>query len=152
VVDFGTGTGTYAIELAKSRPDIRVIALDELQPMLDKVRQKLATEPLKNMEPVMARSPEASALVGKVDRVLALNVLHELGDAALGEVLALLKSSGGVLFVDWNAEAPRDYGPPKEHVYSPLEAQRRLEKAGFQVTGQKLFPHHYALVCRRAAT
>ena len=35
VVDFGTGIGTYAIELARARPDLEVIALDEQQQMLD---------------------------------------------------------------------------------------------------------------------
>src|SRR5918996_2813953 len=89
LVDFGTGTGTYAIELAAARPDARIIALDEQQEMLDRLAAKLAARPLPNLEPVMARTPAASALEGRADRVLGLNVLHELGDEAMGEVRAL---------------------------------------------------------------
>ena len=40
IVDFGTGIGTYAIELARSRPDLEVIALDEQEKMLALLRAK----------------------------------------------------------------------------------------------------------------
>jgi SAM-dependent methyltransferase len=145
VVDFGTGTGTYAIELARARPDLRVIALDEQQAMLDKLQAKLTLDPLQNLEVVMARTPAARALEGKVDRVLGLNVLHELGDDALRELLALPALTGRALFVDWSAAVDRDVGPPRDHVYSPEEAAERLESLGFRVQGQRLFRYHYAL-------
>jgi SAM-dependent methyltransferase len=145
VVDFGTGTGTYAIELARARPDLHVIALDEQQAMLDKLRAKLAPEPLENLELVMARTPAAHALEGKVDRVLGLNVLHELGDDALKELLALPGPTGRALLVDWSAAVDRDVGPPRDHVYSPEEAAARLASLGFRIDGQRLFRYHYAI-------
>ncbi len=52
VVDFGTGVGTYAIELARSRPDLEVIALDEQQEMLDLLRAKPAAQKLSNLKAV----------------------------------------------------------------------------------------------------
>jgi len=146
VVDFGTGTGTYAVELARSRPDLRVIALDEQAEMLDRLRAKLAHHPLKNVEPVLSPSPRN--LGGAADRILALNVLHELGDAALAELRALLKPDGAVAFIDWSAEGERPIGPPNDHVYTPAEARERLEAGGFAVLRQQLFPYHYGLVCR----
>jgi len=149
VVDFGTGTGTYAIELARRRPDLRIIALDEQPEMLDRLRAKLTQKPLKNVEPVLAPSPESRALAGAADCILGLNVLHELGDAAFGELRSLLKPDGAVAFIDWNAEVERPVGPPKGHVYSPAEAKERLEEHGFAVLRQRLFPFHYGLVCRR---
>lgn len=42
LLDFGTGTGTYAIELARMRPDVEVIALDEQPEMLVLLRAKPA--------------------------------------------------------------------------------------------------------------
>jgi ubiquinone/menaquinone biosynthesis C-methylase UbiE len=145
VVDFGTGTGTYAIELARERPDLRVVALDEQQAMLDKLLAKLAPAPVKNLHVVMARTPAARALEGKVERVLAINVLHELGDEALEELLALPGRGGRILLVDWNAAAEREVGPPRDHVYAPKEAADRLVGTGFKVEGEKLFRYHYAL-------
>ena len=149
IVDFGTGTGTYALELAAARRDVRVIALDEQEPMLERVRAKLAERPLANVEPVMARSARARELESRADRVLALNVLHEVGDQALEELRALLKPDGRAVFVDWNAEVERDVGPPRDHVYSPAEAAARVERFGFAVDRRRDFPYHYALVCSR---
>ena len=145
VVDFGTGTGTYAIELARARPDLRVIALDEQQAMLDKLQAKLVSDPLENLELVLARTPAARTLEGTVDRVLGLNVLHELGDDALKELLALPGPAGRALLVDWSATVDRDVGPPRDHVYSPEEAATRLEALGFRVDGQLLFRYHYVI-------
>ena len=146
VVDFGTGTGTYAIELAAARPDLKVFALDEQQPMLDLLATKLIDRPLVNLESLMARTPAAQALKGRADRVLALNVLHELGDEAIDELAALLKPDGRVLFIDWNAEADRTAGPPRDHVYGPQAAAARIEHFGFAVDKQTLFRDHYALL------
>ena len=148
VVDFGTGTGTYAIELAAARPDIKVFALDEQQPMLDLLAKKLVHRPLANLKPLMARTPASQALEGHADRVLALNVLHELGDDALRELAALVKPDGRVLFIDWNAEADRTAGPPRDHVYGPEAAAARVEHFEFEVERKTLFRDHYALMCQ----
>ena len=111
-VDFGTGTGTYAIELARSRPDLEVIALDEQQEMLDLLRAKPAAQKLSNLKAL--HTNEITKLNGTADRVLALNVLHEVGDEALRAMAALLKPSGTVLVVDWNAGVERPVGPPRD--------------------------------------
>src|SRR5271154_268299 len=98
VIDFGTGTGTYAIELAMRRPDLQVVALDEQTEMLELLRAKPAAAQLKNLRSVLTDAlPE---LQESADRILAINVLHELGDEALRGLVALLKSDGRVLYVD----------------------------------------------------
>ena len=146
LVDFGTGTGTYAIEIARVRPDLRVVALDEQPEMLDLLRAKLKNDPLANVEPA---TPDVLPwLRGRAERVLAINVLHELGDAALVDVRELLRADGSVLFVDWNADVERLIGPPKDHVYSPADARMRLEKAGFRVTNTRLFPYQYGWIAK----
>jgi SAM-dependent methyltransferase len=146
VVDYGTGTGTYAIALARLRPDLRVLALDEQPEMLALLRAKLEREPAPNVEPISkARHPFEE----HTDRVLAINVLHELGDAALREIRDLLDERGAAVFVDWNAEVERPMGPPRDHVYAPAEARARLERFGFRVTAERSFPYHYAIVAKR---
>lgn len=146
LLDFGTGTGTYAIELARRRPDVEVIALDELHEMLDYLKAKPAAEELPNLKPV--HSAQISGYKGKIDRVLALNVLHELGDESLKNLKAMLNPNGAALFIDWNAQVERPAGPPADHVYSPAEGRKRLEQMGFQVEFERLFPYHYAIGVR----
>lgn len=147
LVDFGAGTGLYAIALAQRRPDLRIVALDEQPEMLAHLRAALERAGVTNVE---AADPSAlSALRGAADAVLALNVLHELGDAALGELRELLRS-GTALFVDWNADVERPLGPPRDHVYGVDEAVRRLEGAGFAVEIRAPLPYHYVLSAHRA--
>ncbi len=147
VVDFGTGTGTYAIAIARLRPDLEIIALDEQPEMLGLLGAKLVTETAPNVKPV---SNEALAtLHRRADRVLAVNVLHELGDAALHDLGALMKPAGRALFIDWNAEVERPVGPPRDHVYNASEARLRLEQGDFRVTDEWQFAYHYALMAER---
>lgn len=148
LVDFGTGTGLYALEIARRRPDARVIALDEQPPMLAHVRDAIARAGLGNVEAV---SPEAvGALAGSVDRVLALNVLHELGDGALDELRSLLAAGATAVVVDWNAEIERPVGPPRDHVYDVADAAARLTGAGFRIVSRSAFPYHHAFVVTTA--
>jgi len=143
LVDFGTGTGLYAIALAQRRPDLRVVALDEQPAMLEHVRASIERAGVANVEAV---DPAAiAALYGRADAVLALNVLHEVGDAALAELRSLLRPDARALFVDWSADVERPVGPPHDHVYSRDEAVRRLEAAGFAVEPQPPLPYHFVL-------
>jgi SAM-dependent methyltransferase len=148
VVDFGTGTGTYAIELARRRPDLQIIALDEQPEMLKMLTAKPAAAQLKNLKAVL--TSEHPDLDGKADRVLALNVLHELSDEALHGLTALLKRAGVALFADWNAEVDRPVGPPRDHVYTPAQALARLEKSGLACTLQPALRYHFVIVAKRA--
>jgi SAM-dependent methyltransferase len=144
LIDFGTGTGLYALEIARRRADVRVLALDEQPPMLAHVRDAIARAGLGNVEAV---SPDAlGALAGSADRILALNVLHELGDDALHELRSLLADGGSAVFVDWNAEVERPVGPPRDHVYDVTDAAARLAGAGFRIVSRSAFAYHHAFV------
>lgn len=146
IVDFGTGTGTYAIRLAAARPDVTVVALDEQPEMLDRLRAKPEAQELRNLRPGLPE--QLPSLRGSADRVLALNVLHELGDDALGTLRGLLKPEGFALFIDWNAEVDRPAGPPRDHVYGPREGADRLARFGFSVESLEPLRYHYALRAR----
>jgi len=148
VVDFGTGTGAYAIELAQRRPDVEVIALDEQQQMLDLLGAKPAAKALANLRSI--HTAEIAGLRGTADRVLALNVLHEVGDEALRAMTALLKPGGSVLAIDWNAGVERPVGPPRDHVYTAAEARERMERVGLRIERESTFKYHYALIARGA--
>ncbi|HXW83547.1 MAG TPA: class I SAM-dependent methyltransferase [Candidatus Binataceae bacterium] len=147
-LDFGTGTGAYAIPLAQARPDVTVIALDEQPEMLTMLRAKPEVAALPNLKALL---PDAVArLTGAVDCVLAINVLHELGDDALRGLVELLKPLGRALFIDWNAEVDRPVGPPRDHVYSASDAVRRLAQFGLVCDGGVPLRYHYVIEARRA--
>ena len=146
VVDFGTGTGTFALELAGRRPDLEVIALDEQPQMLDILKAKPVTRELHNLKAVLNGE---MALAASAERVVAINVLHELGDEALKDLAAMLKPGGSALVVDWNSEVDRPVGPPRDHVYSPVEARRRLEAAGLRASEGQPLKYHYVFVATK---
>lgn len=146
LVDFGTGTGLYARELSRRRPDARVVALDEQPRMLEALRERLAQDPAPNVEPLLAAPEALRRLERRADAVLALNVLHELGDEALRGLVRLLKPGARAVFIDWRADVERPAGPPPGHVYSPEEGRRRVESLGLRLEPEKLLRWHYVVV------
>ncbi len=148
VVDFGTGTGAFAIEMARRRPDLRIVAYDEQPGMLDLLQAKPEAARLANLEPVL--SDRGGEMAGIADRILALNVLHEVGDEALALMIGMLKQGGSILFIDWDAEIERPVGPPRDHTYSAREARERLERAGLAVKPLERWRYHFVLSARRA--
>jgi len=150
VLDFGAGTGTYALLWAQARPDLTVVAWDEQPRMLALLEKKLSAQPAPNVRPCLAEERNLAAWQSRAARILALNVLHELGDAALGQLRLLLAPGGQVAFVDWDAEVERPVGPPREHVLAAAEARDRVQRLGFRVLRQQRFRYQYALVCAAA--
>ena len=120
VVDFGTGTGALVIPIAMSRLDATFYALDEQESMLEILHAKLDAQLLSNVVPI---DPDhVVALDGTIDRVLAVNVLHELTDADMRSMRNLLRPGGYALIVDWNSLIERPAGPPADKCYSPKQA------------------------------
>jgi SAM-dependent methyltransferase len=148
VVDFGTGTGTFAIELAGQRPDLKVIALDEQPAMLELLKKKLRANQPGNLQPLL--SDKIDSIRGMADRVLAINVLHEVGDEVLREMSQLLTPQGSILIVDWDAAVDRPVGPPKGHTHTMAEARSRLVDAGLAVESLQPLRYHFALRARRS--
>ncbi len=145
VVDFGAGTGLYTVEIAERRPDAQVIALDEQPTMLERIRAK----PRASRRNIEVRLPDViPARAGTVDRVLGLNVLHELDDEDFRAIASLLRPDGVAVLIDWNPGVERPRGPDAKHLYDTDDARALLERFGFDVTPAGDFPYHLAFVCR----
>ena len=146
VVDFGTGTGRYAIALAQQRPDVNVIAFDVQSEMLEIVKERVRKLNLSNVETSSDLGDEIA------DIVLAANVLHEIGDMEVAGLAKATKQTGVALFADWEASIDRPTGPPAKHVHTVAEARDRLLRNGFstvEVLDSPQFPYHYVLRASR---
>ncbi len=145
IVDFGTGTGFYAIEIGRMRQDLSIIALDIQEEMLNILRNKPDLKKLKNIHPLLVK--DANAYVGRVDRILCINTFHELEDDEIINMLKMLKPNGSALIIDWNKESERSFGPSASHTYNPSEARTRLERLDLKVNPVDMcFQYHYALL------
>lgn len=143
VVDFGAGTGAYAIPFAQERPDCTVVGIDLQPEMLEMLRNK------PDGTRVECGGPELlTRLTGTIDRVFAVNVLHELEDAHVRDLFAALRPSARAIFIDWNGDVERPAGPPKESLYGSADAEAYLATFGFVLERRMLFPYHYAVLGR----
>jgi SAM-dependent methyltransferase len=143
VVDYGAGTGAYTVPFAQARPDCRIIAIDIEPQLLDVLRAKPEAAAIR------AGGPELlTELSGTIDRIFSLHVMHYLGVDDVRRILATLAPNGRAAFVDWNAEAERPHGPPKERLWGAADAERLLVRAGFVVERTLTLPYHYAFFGR----
>lgn len=122
---------------------MRVVAHDVQPEMLDIVRRRNAELRLENF---IAANWEQTQAAAPYDRIFALNVLHEIDDAALRSLVALLATEGDVLIFDWDATIDRPTGPPAEHAHSPAEGCERIDRSGLQCIERirdPRFPYHF---------
>lgn len=145
VLDYGAGTGRYAIALAQRHLGSSITAFDIQEPMLEIIRSRAAERNVENLE---VAGPEESALrPASFDRILGVHLLHEIDDEHLQHMRALLAPGGFLLIVDWEQSAKRDVGPPPDHVHTVHEALARMRRNGFsaEVLANDAFPYHYAI-------
>jgi len=143
VVDYGAGTGAYAVPFAQARPDCRIVAIDIEPQLLGVLRAKPEAAAIR------AGGPELLAeFSGTIDRIFSLHVMHYLGVGDLRRILATLAPGGRAAFVDWNADVERPHGPPKERLWGAADAERLLVSAGFVVERTLTLPYHYAFFGR----
>lgn len=149
VLDYGAGSGRVALAAAGRLGDGKVIAVDESPEMLALLRERVADAV--NIEVVAIHDNAVPLDDESVDRILAINVLHEVrGENALAEMHRLLSPTGLLLVADWDRERPSPPGPPAHLRYSRSEAAEECAAAGFEVQPiDAELPYHFVLSARR---
>lgn len=149
VVDYGAGTGRLAIAVSRALGDGgRVLAVEENEEMAGHLRKRVADADAR-VEVLMIAGNQVPAPDAGVDRVLAVNLLHEVhGESALEEMRRLLRSDGLLLVADWERgrDPERPLGPPDDILYTEGEAVAELQRAGFAVERREGFAYHFLLL------
>lgn len=145
-VDFGCGSGGWAIPLAKILKKGKVYALDILEEPLSVLRGRMKTENIFNIFPLKANVEKGTTLLSEsCHLVLMTNLLFQVEkiENVLLEGKRILKPEGIILVVDWKENIP--FGPEKK---IPLEKIKELgEKVGLKVKEEfGAGPHHYGLI------
>jgi len=115
--DFGSGSGGWALPLAKKLEEGTIYAIDILEEPLSALRARAKLEKILNIETIRAdvekRTPLSS---NSVDLVLMTDLLFECEDKkmVLEEGKRVLKPGGKILVVDWKLNAP--LGPEEGRV------------------------------------
>ena len=151
VLDYGAGSGVLTVPVAQALPAGIVHAVDESAEMLRFLRERVGGRYSYSVRPQLIENNRVDMANNCVDRVLAVNLLHEvIGEEALAEMRRLLKPDGFLLVIDWRSDIQRDTGPPADVSLTPEEGAEMLRGAGFEVTSVEdgSFPYHFVLVGR----
>ena len=130
VVDYGAGTGRLAIAVRTLLgAGGRVVAVEENDEMLVRLHERVAAAEAQ-VEAVAIASNRVPEPDGGVDRVLAVNLLHEVrGERALEEMRRLLAPDGLLLVARLGAR-PRPRASARPSGRDPLQRGRGRRRAG----------------------
>ena len=108
--DFGSGSGGWAIPLAKILKDGKVYAIDILEDPLSALKSRANLERINNIETICSHVESKNGSLLKdnfLDLVLITNLLFEAEDKELviSEAKRVLKKKGKLLIVDWLPKA-----------------------------------------------
>jgi ubiquinone/menaquinone biosynthesis C-methylase UbiE len=148
VADIGCGTGFFSLPLAQRLPQGRVMALDILEEMLERVRNKVEQSGASNVEARLCGEMDFPLEPESLDGVFLAFVLHEQEDreAFLQRVRGILRPGGWVGVVEW-VKRETGMGPPLHERIDPAEGRELAARAGFK-SGQEtaISENHYMLI------
>jgi SAM-dependent methyltransferase len=146
VADLGSGTGYFAVRLARAVPQGHVYGADVEPDMARYLGERAKREGLAHLTPVVA-TPTDPKLPEPVDLVLVVNTYHHIEgrEAYFRRLLGALRPGGRLAIVDFHKGQP--LGPPEEHKLSPEQVRGELAAAGWRFTGEHTFlPNQYFLL------
>jgi len=145
--DFGSGSGGWAIPLAKRLKFGKVYAIDILEEPLSALKSKAEIQRVYNIETINSNVEKGVKIPDlSCDLVLLTNLLFQVEDKkrVLTEAKRVLKKEGKILVVDWFPQAPQG---PKEGRISAKEVKEMAKDLNLKL--EKEFQagiFHYGLI------
>ncbi len=146
VADIGSGTGYFAVRLARAVPQGRVYGADLEPDMVRYLNERAAREKLANLRSHLAAADDPK-IPAAVDLVIVVDTYHHIGsrERYFGDLRGSLKPGGRVAIVDFKLDSP--VGPPRRHRIAPERVKAEMEGAGYRLVEEHAFlPHQYFLV------
>jgi SAM-dependent methyltransferase len=146
VADVGSGTGYFAVRLARAVPKGHVYGVDIEPDMVRYLAERGRREGLANLTS-LAAAPGDPRLPRAVDMVLMVNTYHHIAErpAYFGRLRQSLRPGGRVAIIDYLPDAPS--GPPRQARIPASFVKEEMGRAGYGLVGEHTFlPHQYFLV------
>ncbi|MEW6689522.1 MAG: class I SAM-dependent methyltransferase [Pseudomonadota bacterium] len=146
VADIGSGTGYFAVRLARALPGGRVFGADLEPNMVRYLNERAAREKLANLSS-HAASPESPKLPEKVDLVLVVDTYHHIDgrERYFAALRASLEPGGRVAIIDFKPDSPE--GPPGFMRIPAGRVKEEMSRAGYRLAEEHAFlPYQYFLV------
>jgi len=146
-VDFGCGSGSWALPLAKSLDLGTVYGLDILEEPLSVLKGRARAEGLENIKTILADIEKGSGLDNEIaDLVLITDLLFETDNdkAIFEEAKRILKRGGKILVVDWKKDVALG---PKNGWVLPSEIKAIAQELGLTLFKEfEAGAYHFALI------
>jgi cyclopropane fatty-acyl-phospholipid synthase-like methyltransferase len=146
VADLGSGTGYFAVRLARALPQGRVYGADLEPDMVRYLNARAEREKLANLRAHLAAANDPK-IPAPVDLVLVVDTYHHIGHRTryFSGLKQSLRPAGRVAVVDFKLDSP--VGPPARHRVAPQQVVEEMTQAGYRLAEEHGFlPYQYFLV------
>jgi len=146
VADIGSGTGYFAVHLARAVPEGKVYGADLEPDMVRFLNARAAKEKLANLTSHVAAADDPK-LAAPVDLILMVDTYHHIGTRAqyFAKLRAALRPGGRVAIIDFKRNSPT--GPPPSARIAPAQVEKEMAQAGYRKTaGHDFLPYQYFLM------
>lgn len=161
VADVGAGLGWYSLEIAKRvGPHGTVFAVDIQEGMLDRLRERMETNKIRNIHPVLGQERDPLLPPGKMDWVLLVDAYHEFSEpeAMLAGLKASLAPGGRVALLEYRSEQRLEDVLPfprtpelEKHFMSVKDVMQEWTRAGFELEERAEFlPSQHVFIFKAA--